>query len=109
MKSFLKPPVELRNGYKDPKRLEAVRSLDCCICTKLGLLQLSATEAHHRIGNGIGLKASDLLTFGLCSKHHARGNRGDAIHETPIEEWETKYKVTQDELIALTDELLSKL
>lgn len=108
MKSFLKPSPEMRNGFKDPKRLAAVRSLRCCICAKFDLPQLTATEAHHRIGNGIGLKASDLLTFGLCRAHHTSGGKGVAIHETPLREWEEKFD-SQDNFIEATNNLLKDL
>lgn len=104
----MKPPLEFRRGHKDPKRLKAIHDLPCLVCKEFGLMQKTRTEAHHLIGFGIGKKASDLFTIPLCSKHHARGNRGDAIHETPLNEWENKWK-SQEEFLELTNELLRSL
>ena len=103
--SLQKKPEELRNGYKDKERLKVLHDLPCIVCEKLNIKQSAPTEAHHLIGYGIGKKASDLLTISLCSKHHARGNTGEAIHETPLRQWESVYG-TQEELLILTNEKL---
>jgi len=108
MKSFLKPPLEQRNGYKDPKRLAAIHKLECLACKKIRVIQIHATEAHHLIGYGIGKKASDIFSIPLCSLHHARGNRGQAVHETPLKEWESVYG-SQEELLELTNKMLENL
>jgi hypothetical protein len=109
MKNFLKPAPEFRNGYKDPKRLAKIHDLKCCACEKLGIDQQHPTEAHHLIGFGIGKKASDLFTIPLCSKHHARGNKGDAIHETPLKQWERKFGTQQELLEKVNLELINKM
>ena len=105
MINLTKKPEHLRNGYKDPKRLARLHDLPCVVCEKMGIEQTTRTEAHHLIGYGIGKKASDALTIPLCSKHHARGNRGDAIHETPLRQWESVFG-TQEELLEKTNKKL---
>ena len=103
----MKPPPEERNGYKDKERLAAIHQLPCVACAWIGQEQTTRTEAHHLIGYGLGKKASDLKTIPLCSKHHARGNMGEAIHETPLNQWESVFG-SQEELLEITNELLSK-
>lgn len=105
MINLQKRPIEFRNGYKDPKRLERLRQMACIVCERLGLSQTTRTEAHHLKGYGMGKKVSDLLTFPLCGLHHARGNMGEAIHETPLKQWETVFG-TQERLLELTNEKL---
>jgi len=80
----------------------------CIVCERLGVDQTTRTEAHHLIGYGMGKKASDLLTIPLCSSHHARGNMGEAIHETPIKQWQVVFG-RQEELLLLTNEKLECL
>lgn len=71
-------------GMVKPVRSKAylnyVASLDCCGCGQ------PATEAHHVIsaglGGGMGTKASDLLSFGLCRICH------DELHRD-VKKWET--------------------
>ena len=106
MKSFLKPEPHLRNGYKDPKRLAAIHNCPCVICFTKGLTQTSKTIAHHSIGNGLGLKVSDLKTMAICENHHNKGPEG--IHNMPLAQFEEKY-FTQDELIELTNRMLENL
>lgn len=105
MKSFLKSSPEMRNGFKDPKRLAAIHDLPCVICLAKGLKQTTRTIAHHKIGMGLGKKASDVLTCAICENHHNKSEKG--IHIMPLHEFEEEF-FTQDELIALTDKLLEK-
>lgn len=108
MKQFLKAPIELRNGYKHPARLAAIHEIPCVVCEKLGVKQRTKTIAHHIIGNGIGKKASDLLTIALCDAHHDSGGSGVAIHKTPLWQWEEMFG-TQKELLDKTNQLLESL
>jgi hypothetical protein len=105
MKSYLKAPKEERNGFKDKERLANIHSLPCVVCFTKGLEQKTKTIAHHSIGGGLGLKVSDRKTCALCDWHHTRGGKGEAIHETPLHEWESKFW-TQEELIELTNKML---
>lgn len=104
MKSFLKQPPELRNGYKDKKRLAALHELPCGVCESGE--QTTRTEAHHLIGCGIGKKASDLLTIPLCRNHHSAGISGVSIHATPLHAWESKFD-TQENLLERVNLLLT--
>lgn len=103
---MLKAPPELRNGYKDKKRLALIHFLPCQVCKELNLEQISRTIAHHKIGMGLGKKASDRLTMALCENHHTRGS--DGIHNMPLAKWQDKF-FTQDELIQFTNEELINL
>lgn len=105
MTSRLKPPLELRNGFKDPERLAAIHELPCVVCFTNRTEQTSRTIAHHKIGLGLGKKASDLLTMALCDDHHNNYNP-ESIHVMPLAKWEAKY-FTQDELILLTNKMLN--
>lgn len=102
-----KRPENLRNGFKDPERMADIHEIPCSLCLYLGKEQTSRTTAHHLIGNGMGKKASDLLTMSLCDSHHQRGQ--DAIHHIGRTAFEKKFNVSQDDLIELTNKMLNKL
>lgn len=102
----MKPPIELRNGFKDPERMKAIHDLPCLVCKEFNLQQKSRTIAHHKIGNGLGKKASDRLSMAICDDHHNNYNP-ESIHVMPLKKWEKKY-LSQDELISLTNQLLTK-
>ena len=104
MKNFLKPPIELRNGYKDKLHLAKVAMMQCVACDIEPAKRATRLEIHHKTGCGIGLKASDLLTIPLCNFHHLSGGRGFALHDG-IKIWEEKFG-TQDELILQIHEKL---
>jgi len=106
MKSFLKPPLELRNGYKDKKHLASVATLGCLVCKLKNLKQTTRTVVHHKIGMGIGKKASDRLVMSLCDFHH-NNTSPESIHNIPLWVWEERY-YTQDDLIEITNKLLEK-
>jgi hypothetical protein len=105
MKTLPKPDPEYRNGYKDKKRLTALHNLPCVNCQSKGVRQRTKTIAHHRIGLGLGLKASDLLTCSICEDCHTGKN---GIHNTPLWKWEEENN-SQDRLIELTNETLERL
>ena len=100
----LKPDPKYRNGYKDPKRLKAIHNLPCVVCFSNNVKQSARTIAHHKIGMGLGKKASDLLTMALCENCHTKG--ANAIHAIPLNQWEKMF-FTQDECIELTNKMLS--
>jgi len=102
---FQKLPEKLRNGYKDKQHLSDIHLIPCSNCFTKGREQTTKTIAHHKIGMGIGKKASDLLTCSLCDSCHT-GNEG--IHNIPLNRWEEE-NLTQDELIIITNQMISKL
>lgn len=108
MKSYLKADPELRNGFKDKKRLADVAMLGCVVCNELNLEQKTRSEVHHLIGCGLGKKASDWKTINLCAMHHRTGDKGIAIHATPLREWQDKF-FTQEYLLEVTNKLLKKI
>ena len=97
MRSFLKPPVELRRGYKDLKHLGRVAEFPCRACRITPAPKARRINVHHKCGIGAGKKASDLLTFTICEFHHTKGGIGEAIH-SGTETWEETFG-TQDSLI----------
>ena len=104
----MKPPPELRRGFKDPKRLDKIRQLPCLICKGD---QKSPTEVHHYWGTGAGKKESDRKTMPLCNFHHTGSFGGHVVGETihaGLREFEAKHG-TQEELIERTNELLNKI
>mgnify|MGYP003646861786 CR=1 FL=1 len=105
-KNWLKPPIELRNGYKDKARLAAIHKQPCSLCfvKNLGYTTLDIT-AHHKHGGGMGKKSSDLLTMSLCVSHHLFGK--GAFHEIGRRAWEKKWKVKQYFLIHITNRFIN--
>lgn len=101
--NLLKPDPKFRNGYKDPKRISAIHNLPCVACTAKNLQQQTRTVVHHKIGMGLGKKASDLFTMALCEDHHNKSWQG--IHNMPLHIWEDLF-FTQDEGIEMTNKLL---
>lgn len=104
MVNLLKPDPKFRNGYKDPERMKAIHNLPCSLCWFIGGKQTSKTIAHHKIGNGLGKKASDLLSMALCENHHTKGQ--DAIHHIGRVAFEEKFGIDQEGLIEITNKLL---
>jgi hypothetical protein len=107
MINLLKPDPEYRNGYKDPQRMQDIHDLPCSLCLYLKEPQKSPTQAHHRIGLGLGKKASDRFSMALCSDHHQHGPY--AIHHIGTKAFEEKFNISQDDLILLTDRMLDHI
>ena len=97
MKSFVKPPIELRRGYKSPKHLGRVAEIPCMACRIEMAPKARRLNIHHLWGGGAGKKHSDLLTIPLCEFHHTLGGVGHALH-AGLEEFEKKFG-TQEALI----------
>jgi hypothetical protein len=104
MKSYLKPDISLRNGYKDKARLSAIHNLPCSLCFLKGWEQKTRTTVHHKHGGGSGKKKSDLLTMSLCDEHHQHGDF--AFHVLNEKGFEKYYNCTQDDLIEITNKML---
>jgi hypothetical protein len=105
MINLIKPEPKFRNGYKDKKRLSDIHKIPCVNCFAKGRPQRNRTIAHHKIGMGIGLKASDLFTMAICESCHT-GTKG--IHNIPLKKWE-EDNFSQDDLIELTNKLLENI
>lgn len=101
---MLKPPIELRNGYKNKLHLGKVALMKCVACETERAARNTRLEIHHKTGCGLGKKASDLLTIPLCNFHHQGGERGFALHRG-VDIWEEKFG-TQDDLILQIHEKL---
>jgi hypothetical protein len=101
---LLKKEENLKNGYKNKQRMADIHNIPCSLCYKLGLRQRTPTQAHHKVGLGLGKKASDNLSMALCFEHHQSGN--NAIHHIGSKAFERKF-CSQDELIEITDQLLN--
>ena len=105
--SLLKRPVELRNGYKDKKRLADIHQLPCSLCFLKGWKQTTKTIAHHQMGLGMGKKASDLLAMSLSEEFHTKGQY--AIHHIGRVAFVEHFDCTEEDLIAITNKMLEKL
>lgn len=77
----------------DPKHMEMVADLPCCICSTYRLPQMSPTQVHHCIHGRYSTRRSpDRATIPLCEGHH----QGDfdrskiALHRHPAE-WKNAY------------------
>jgi hypothetical protein len=102
-----KAPENLRNGYKDKKRLAAIHNLPCSLSFLKGIKQTTRTIAHHKMGLGMGKKASDLLTMSLSEEFHTKGKY--AIHHIGRVAFEEHFGCTEDDLIEITNKMLEKL
>lgn len=104
MTNYLKPPKELRAGFKDPARMKAIHEICCSLCYLKGWKQTTPTEAHHLHGKGMGKKVSDLLSMSLCRSCHTSGEF--AFHKIGRIAWEEKFEVDQEMLIEITNKML---
>ena len=71
----------------DEMYLRWVRRQPCCVCGKF-----APSDAHHRTGAGMGIKAHDHETMPLCRTHHRqlhdlRGHFNDWERST-LREWQ---------------------
>lgn len=75
-----------------------VAQLPCVVCGA------EPVEVHHKLGAGMGLRASDYETIPLCSTHHRNGPKGVAIH-SGTKTWEDNFG-TQDYWVEQTQRKL---
>lgn len=80
--------------------MERVREIGCLICEKCGL-GASPASAHHVFDSAA---RSDFLTVPLCPTHH-QGPLG--FHGLGQRAFESKYKTSEAELLAMTIERLA--
>jgi hypothetical protein len=104
MTNFLKPPLELRRGYKNLKHLGKVAEFPCRACRIEKAPFATRLNVHHKCGIGDGKKASDYLTFTICDFHHQKGGVGEAIHKG-VEVWEKKFGKQDDLILEIHAEL----
>ena len=103
MISLQKKPEKHCNGYKDKQRLSDLHNIPCSNCYAQNRRQKTKTIAHHKIGLGLGLKASDTFTMSLCEDCHT-GTKG--IHNIGLKRWD-QDNFTQDQLIEISNNLLN--
>jgi len=85
---------------EDIERYELLVLIGCIICGK-------PPEIHHKTGAGMGLRADNKDTMGLCHSHHRTGKFGHAVHNG-TKTFEKNYG-TQDELIQKCNTKIRKL
>ena len=78
-----------------------VANLGCSLCRYLGYVE-SPPELHHIRRAG---KRTNAPVIPLCPEHH-RGNTG--IHGMGRKAFEREYKVTEEQLLELTEKLLNE-
>lgn len=84
------------------KRLDAVETAR----TKrrhLGYGYMPAEGHHIRDGQGVAMRADDMLTVGLCTEHH-RG--GSGLHGMGRKAFERTYRLSELDLLAMTLEAI---
>jgi hypothetical protein len=96
---MLTAPQPKQKRLRDEAYLARVRELPCCACSQ----QQTETEAHHRTGAGLGIKASDYETMPLCVLCHRVFHALKAMFrgwaKRRLREW-------QDKMIAQTQQTL---
>ena len=68
--------------HRDPKYLEYIRSLPCCITEKTG-----SVDPHHVFTGGVSLKCSDYFTIPLDHEKH------EELHRIGKESFILKYDI----------------
>ena len=102
------PPMGMKEpkAAPDPRYLERVRSLPCCICAAYGETQATPTTAHHVIhGRFSQRKTPDAMAIPLCADHHQLGGNGKAaIHANPAL-WKRLYGEDHEWIAPTQDQL----
>ena len=80
------------------KYLEKVREINCVLCRFLEISNQTPAEIHHI--EAVRDKYSDFAVVPLCTEHH-RGKNG--VHGLSRKGFESRYKLTQIDLLALTN------
>jgi Recombination enhancement, RecA-dependent nuclease len=97
--------MEAQMSAAGKKHMARVRDLGCIVCRNVGL-GATAASAHHINAKGVGMKASDFQTIGLCPIHHQYGDGSErfkgqiAVHRG-LESFEKRYG-TERELLEQT-------
>lgn len=86
------------------QHLSRVAGLGCILCARLGTPGTPAEIHHLRDGQGMGQRAGNFDTIGLCAYHH-RGPQG--YHGMGKRLFEAVYGVTERELLSNVRRLLA--
>ena len=91
------------------RRFEALTRLGCIVCRSRGLY--AAPHIHHLVGlnttrQGMGGKAQNRETIGLCHMHHLGHGLGISLHDG-VETWEGIHG-KQTDLLIITNRLLAR-
>lgn len=92
---------------KDPKYLNFVRQLPCCICENYGEYQGSGTQAHHTICDRHSTeKVPDCEAIPLCEGHHQGllDTTKPAIHRGK-RSWVARYGSDREYIAGTLDEI----
>ena len=96
-----------RHTKAEQAHLDAVVSLGCIACRKIGVLNSPAEIHHLRNGVGAGQRSSHFDVIPLCPLHHRLGSYGTAFHAGK-KAWEATFG-TELELLEQTRELLGEV
>lgn len=98
------PPLGLKQpkAKPNPKYLDRVRELPCCVCQAFGLVQIGPTYAHHPIcGRYSQAKVPDIMAIPLCYSHH-QGDLGIHVDKAA---WVQEYGDDRDYILPTQDRL----
>lgn len=87
----------------EKRHMGRVAALGCILCDHLGLGATPAQVHHIREGQGMGQRASNYLTVGLCLEHHT-GKSG--LHGLGTNAFERTYGLSELDLLAMVVERL---
>ena len=103
-----KLPPDLTTAERT-RRFEAISRLGCIVCRAKGLYTIP--HIHHLVGlgttrQGLGGKAQNSETIGLCPMHHLGHGLGVSLHDG-VETWEGIHG-KQTDLLAITNRLIAR-
>lgn len=83
--------------------LDKIHGLPCVVCVHMGMQSPHAVHAHHV--ESVRDELSTYATVPLCEPHHTGPN---GIHGLSRRGFEARYKLSQVDLLAITNKLLEK-
>lgn len=87
----------------EKRHLDRVARLGCILCRHLGYGNTPASIHHPRFAVGMAQRESHFLAIPLCHEHH-QGASG--LHGLGTRGFETRYKLSEPVLLAMTIEAL---
>lgn len=92
---------------EDPKYTAWLRTLSCCMCGKRG------TEAHHKTGAGMALRAHDHEAMPLCRachrELHALNGRFKGWGRLQLTEFQGRQVATHRELYGVVEDVIDDM